>query len=142
VRVSVQAVVVRDDQLVVVRERHRGVERLVLPGGRVHDRESTTNALVRAVAQATRIEVDPTRLLYVAEVRGRYDAHDLHLVWLAEPRDPDVVIPEHTLVELGADPHASLNPPIMNEIAADAEDGWTHNPRWLENIGRNARELR
>jgi hypothetical protein len=80
--------------------------------------------------------------LYVAEIHGRYAAHDLHLVWPAEPRDPDVVIPERTLVELGADLHPSLNPPIMDEIAADAEDGWAHNPRWLESVDRSKSERR
>jgi hypothetical protein len=132
VRVKVHAIVPHEDgRVLVARERHRGVERLALPGGRVHDRESITNALVRGVAEATRIKVDPIRLLYVAEIPGLYAANDLHFVWLAEPRDRATVLPEGSLIDLGNDPPASLNPPILNEIVADAEEGWPEAPRWL-----------
>jgi len=138
VRVKVQAIVVHDGRLLVARDRHRGVERLLLPGGRVHDRESITDALVRGVADTTRLEVDPVRLLYVAEIPGLYAAHDLHLVWLAELCDQDVAIPDSALIDFGAELPAPLDPPIMNQIAADAEDGWAHAPRWLGSTRRRS----
>jgi hypothetical protein len=132
VRVKVHAIVVHDDgRLVVARERHRGVERLALPGARVHDRESITRALIRGVSEATRLKIEPVRLLYIAEIPGLYAANDLHLVWLAEPRDRDAGIPEHLLIDLRSEPPASLNPPIVNEILADIDDGWPLTPRWL-----------
>jgi len=131
VRVKVHAIVVHEDRMVLARERHRGVERLALPGSRVHDRESITRALTRGVSEATRLKVDPVRLLYIAEIPGLYAANDLHLVWLAEPRDGDAEIPEHLLVDLRCEPPASLNPPILNEILADFEAGWPLTPRWL-----------
>lgn len=129
--VKAQAIVVRDGRLAVVRERRRGFERLALPGGRVQDRESVTHALTRGASKSMRLEIDPIRLLYVAEIPGLYAAPDLHLVWLAEPRDPAAVIPDSMLVEIGTDNVPALDPPIMTEIAADAEEGWPETPRWL-----------
>jgi ADP-ribose pyrophosphatase YjhB (NUDIX family) len=136
VRVKVQAIVVHDGRLLIARDRHRGVEKLMLPGGRVHDRESITRALVRGVADTTRLEVEPVRLLYVAEIPGLYAAHDLHLVWLAELSDQDALVPESALIDLTAAHETPLDPPIMHEIAADAEDGWPMAPRWIGSTER------
>ena len=132
-RVKVTAIVVQDGRLLVARDRHRGVDRLMLPGGRVQERESIAHALVRGVAETAKIDVDPVKLLYMAEIPGLYAAYDLNLVWLAEPADPQTVLPESSLIELGAELEVPLDPPILDEIAADAEDGWTNNPRWLGN---------
>ena len=132
--VKVQAILIHDGQLVVVRERRRGFERMALPGGRVHDRESVADALVRGVAKTTRIDLEPVRLIYVAEIPGLYAAPDLHLVWLAELSDATAPIPDGLLVELGDERLPSLDPPIMNMIAADAEDGWPEAPRWISYV--------
>jgi hypothetical protein len=129
--VKAQAIVVRDGRLVVVRERRRGFERLALPGGRVQDRESVTHALERGVHRSMRFEIEPVRLLYVAEIPGLYAAPDLHLVWLTEPCNPDVAIPDSALIDVSAETLPALDPPIMTEIAADLEDGWPEAPRWL-----------
>lgn len=69
-RVKVRAVIVCDGKLLVSRERRRGVEHVLLPGGRVQDGESITDALVREVAEETGLDVVPERLFYVAEVVG------------------------------------------------------------------------
>jgi 8-oxo-dGTP diphosphatase len=83
----------QDGKLVVSRERRRGVEHVLLPGGRVQAGEAITEALVREVAEETGLDVLPERLLYVAEVVGSYGVHDLNLVWLAEPRDAQLADP-------------------------------------------------
>jgi ADP-ribose pyrophosphatase YjhB (NUDIX family) len=135
-RVKVRAVIVRDGHLVVSRERRQGIERIFLPGGRVQDGESIIEALVREVREETKLEVMATRLLYVAEVVGMYGVHDLNLVWLADPRDADVAIGASGLVALDAELALSIMPPIVEQIRADARDGWEHAPRWLGNIRR------
>lgn len=119
--------------MLVASDRHRGVERLMLPGGRVHERESIANALVRGVLETARVDVDPVRLLYMVEVPGLYAAYDLNLVWLAELTDPQTVLPENSLIDLATELDVPLDPPILDEIAADAEDGWANNPRWIGN---------
>ncbi len=140
-RVRVHAVVVRDGRLMVVRERHRDGERLVLPGARVNERESVTHALTRGVAHATLLEVEPIRLLHVLELRGRYGVRDLHMVWLAEPRDPAAVIPDTMLVDITEELPAPLTPPIVEQLRADLEEDWAHTPRWLGHVRRSVPEL-
>lgn len=132
--VKVRAVVVRGGKLLVSRERRRGREHLLIPGGRVRDAESICDALIREVGEETGVEVVPERLLYVAEVAGSYGVHDLNLVWLAELRDPEVEIDESALVALDSPLTRSIMPPIIERIAADAADEWPADARWLGNI--------
>jgi len=135
-RVRVRAVILHDGKLVVSRERRRGVERVLLPSGRVQGGESITDALVREVAEETGVEIMPERLLYVAEVVGSYSAHDLNLVWLASPRDPHLTIDRDALVALDSPLAKSIMPPIIEQIAADAANGWAQETRWLGNVRR------
>ena len=135
-RVKARAVVVRDGRLLVSRERRRAIEHLLLPGGRVQDGESITDALVREVREETGLEVVPQRLLYIAEVVGAYGAHDLNLIWLAELADADAAISDDLLLAFDDDRLSSIMPPIVDQIAADADAGWQHPPRWLGNVRR------
>ena len=135
-RVKARAVVVRDGRLLVSRERRRAIEHLLLPGGRVQDGESITDALVREVREETGLEVVPQRLLYIAEVVGAYGAHDLNLIWLAELADAGAAISDDLLLAFDDDRLSSIMPPIVDQIAADAADGWQHPPRWLGNVRR------
>ncbi len=139
-RVKVRAVILLDGRLVVSRERRRGVEYVLLPGGRVQNGESITDALMRAVGEEIGLEIVPKRLLYVTEVVGTHAVHDLNLIWLAELRDPNVVVDERALVALDDDPAASLMPPIVEPIKADAGEGWSDTPRWLGNVRRAGRQ--
>jgi ADP-ribose pyrophosphatase YjhB (NUDIX family) len=134
-RVKARAVVVRDGRLLVSRERRRGTEHVLLPGGRVRNGESITEALVREVAEETGLDVFPDRLLYVAEVVGSYGAHDLDVIWLAQPRDP-ASVGSDSLVAFDSPLAASIMPPIVDRIAVDAERGWPSEPRWLGNLRR------
>ena len=135
-RVKARAVVVRDGRLLVSRERRRAIEHLLLPGGRVQDGESITDALVREVREETGLDVVPKQLLYIAEVVGAYGAHDLNLIWLAELADADAAISNDLLLAFDDDRLSSIMPPIVDQIAADAADGWQHPPRWLGNVRR------
>lgn len=135
-RVKVRAVIVQDGKLVVSRERRRGVEHVLLPGGRVQTGEAITDALVREVAEETGLDVVPQRLLYVAEVVGSYGVHDLNLIWLAEPRDGPLADDAGDLVALDSPEAEAMMPPIIDRIAADATSGWASEPRWLGNIRR------
>ena len=130
-RVKVGAVILQDGKLVVSRERRRGVEHVLLPGGRVQDSESISDALVREVAEEAGLDVVPERLLYVAEVVGSYAVHDLNLIWLAELRDAQPAVEPGALVALESPEAESIMPPIIEQIAADVAGGWANEPRWL-----------
>jgi 8-oxo-dGTP diphosphatase len=139
-RVKARAVILRDGKLVVSRERRRGRDHVLLPGGRVRDGESITDALIREVREETGLEIVPIRLLYVAEAVGSYRIHDLNLVWLAELRDPNAEIDDQALMPLDSPRVDSIMPPIVDRIAADASNGWPPAPRWLGNIVRSPRD--
>lgn len=138
-RVKARAVMLEEGKLLVSRERRRGVEHLLLPGGRVQDGESIADALVREVTEETGVRVIPIRLLYVAEVVGAYRPHDLNLVWLAEPSDLGLTVDENALLALDSPLCQSIMPPIIDEIVADSAAGWPAAPRWLGNVRRARR---
>lgn len=106
----------------------------------MQDGESITDALVREVGEETGLEVCLERLLYVTEVVGMYGVHDLNVVWLAKPRDPQHPIDSDALVALDGPLAWSIMPPIVEQIAADGANGWTGEPRWLRNLRRPPRE--
>jgi ADP-ribose pyrophosphatase YjhB (NUDIX family) len=135
-KVKVRAVIVQDGKLLISRERRRGQDHVLLPGGRVRDGESIADALVREVLEETGMKVTPVRLLYVAEVVGSYGVHDVNLVWLAElPEGPPAIDPD-SFMAFDSPEARSIMPPIIEHLAADAAAGWPDEPRWLGNIRR------
>ena len=133
-RVNVRAIIFRDGKLVVSRERRRGVEHVLLPGGRVQDGEAIHAALIREVAEETGLTIVVDRLLYVAEVVGMYGVHDLILIWGASTVDKNCPIDDDVLVALDSRLAESIMPPIVEQIATDLNGGWAHHPRWLGNV--------
>lgn len=130
-RVEVRAVIVIDGLLVVTRETRKGQPHAALPGGRVDRWETLHEALVREVNEETGLEIEPGRLLYVAEVVARFKLHDVDLVFLADAKEP-VDRSRFELVEPAQ--RNDVLPPILAEIARDAALGWPEHPRWLGNL--------
>ncbi len=68
VTVRVTAVVVDDEQILLVRQHVDNARQWSLPGGRLERGEQIGDALVREVEEEMGIVVEPDRLLYVAEL--------------------------------------------------------------------------
>jgi 8-oxo-dGTP diphosphatase len=89
--VAVGAVVVRDDQILLVRRGHGpAAGSWSVPGGRVEYGETLHEAVVREVAEETRLEVVVERFLGWVERLGESpgDPHFVILDFAAAPLDP------------------------------------------------------
>jgi 8-oxo-dGTP pyrophosphatase MutT (NUDIX family) len=129
--------------LVVSQHRAGTHSHYALPGGRVARGESVADALRREVREEVGFDVEPLRLLYVAEMTPPHGVQDLNLIFLAEPaRVPGAdlvgaVAPDHAparLVDLAAPGGIAVLPPILPEIVRDHSKGWRGSPRWLGNV--------
>jgi ADP-ribose pyrophosphatase YjhB (NUDIX family) len=127
-------VVIEQGRLLVVPERRVGAHsHMALPGGRVGDRETLTEALQRELREETGLEAGVERLLYVAEVTAPHRLQEVNLIFLARPsRTPDLADP--VFVDLADSDPPLILPPIVPEIARDFASQWENTPRWLGNI--------
>ncbi|MGO9752374.1 MAG: NUDIX domain-containing protein [Solirubrobacteraceae bacterium] len=131
VSVKVRAVIWVDERVVVHRAHRRGELHVTLPGGRVNERESVTDALRREVREEVGLDVEVGDLLLAAEVVSGARLQDVELVFEARSLDPidgqrlDLVDP--------ADPAAlEVLPPVLAELAR--RRGSPAGARWLGNI--------
>ena len=130
-RVEVRAAVFVDGRLVVTEETRQGRPHSALPGGRVNRWESVHEALVREVREETGLVVEPGRLLYVAEVVEPYKVQDVNLVFLASVTGHDGQAAYGLVDPARAD---GILPPVLADIARDAQTDWRDTPRWLGNL--------
>ena len=131
--VNVRAVIWVDGGILVHKVRHRGEERVTLPGGRVKERETVEAALAREVHEETGLSIVIGPLLYVAEVVSSYSTQNVELVFRAD-LEGDQRLGGQTVVDPRAPESTRVLPPILDVIAKDADDGSAEISRWLGNI--------
>jgi ADP-ribose pyrophosphatase YjhB (NUDIX family) len=137
VRVKARALIWIDGRLILAEQWRHGRSELSLPGGRVNERESVLEALMREVAEETGLEVTPSRLVYVCEVVDSIRAHNLELIFLAQTSD----VPRlngFRAIDLAAGERPPVRPPLLDLIARDSAARWRENPRWLGNLRHGA----
>jgi ADP-ribose pyrophosphatase YjhB (NUDIX family) len=129
--VKARALILLDGRVVITRQRRRNQAYNALPGGRVKPGESVLDALVRELREEVDLEIEPGRLVYIAEVLAPRVIQDLNLVFLA----PALGVDESERLEL-IEPGSErpVFPPLLGHIAADLVDDFAEAPRWLGNV--------
>jgi ADP-ribose pyrophosphatase YjhB (NUDIX family) len=138
ISVRVRAVIHLDGGIVVTRESRGGKVHTTLPGGRVKQGESLTDALVREVMEETGLRISVEQLLYVAEVSAPNKRQDLVVIFRGEAHGTA----RHGEVDLvGVDAGArSVLPPILHHVREDRlesrreKNGWPAEGKWLGNV--------
>jgi len=85
-KVRVAGIVIKDDRLLLVKHRRRGLSYWAFPGGAVQEFERLPDALTRELREETGLDVEPGRLVYIVETfdsRGQ-GTHTLNLFYLAD----------------------------------------------------------
>ena len=129
-RVRVRAVIWVNDRIVVHRGRRRGRPHVTLPGGRVNERESVTDALRREVREELGVAIELGDLLFAGEVHSGARHQDVELVFAAKLTDPTAAS-GLDLVDPGA-PGGEVLPPVLDRLAGGA--GADAGVRWLGNL--------
>lgn len=80
-RISAGAIIIQDDQILLVRYNHTdGKSFLVGPGGGVLSNEGINQAVTREVREETGLEVSPFRILFVEDLLSR--RYRMVKIWL------------------------------------------------------------
>ncbi len=108
-RARAAAIIIRDNQILLMHRRKKGYEYWVLPGGGIEEGESPEGAVVREVKEETNL--DCTKVEFAFEVET-YEGGNMHPFFFCEVSDGEV----------------SLGGP---EAIKMSEDDW-YNPEWVE----------
>lgn len=129
-RVKVRAVIWIGNRIVVHRTERHGRPHLTLPGGRVSERESVTDALSRELREELQVEIVIHDLLFAAEVHSGARRQDVELIFDAALRRPE----DGSTLELidPADPAVDVLPPVLGYLT-DRPGALVHR-RWLGNL--------
>jgi 8-oxo-dGTP diphosphatase len=122
-QLRVAAIILRQDQLLLVEHRKRGQRYWVLPGGRLEGNETLDAALRRELEEELRVEARVGRLVIVCESLAP-DRHVVNLIFQAEigesaepqldPRDP--VLAGWQWVSADQLPRLDFRPPIAEAV--------------------------
>jgi ADP-ribose pyrophosphatase YjhB (NUDIX family) len=136
-RVKIRAVIWIGDRIAVHRTERHGRPHVTLPGGRVTERESITDALRRELREELGIEITVGDLLFAAEVHSGARRQDVELIFAAELAHRE----DGSSLEMidPADPGTEVLPPILPFLVTGQNRG--PDRRWLGNLyqagGRN-----
>lgn len=132
-RVKVRAVIWVGDRVAVHRTERHGRPHVTLPGGRVSERESVTDALRRELQEELGIDIVIGDLRFAAEVHSGARRQDVELIFDADLENPDdaskldVVDPTDLDLE--------VLPPILRYLP----DPGARHRRWLGNLYQTSR---
>jgi len=151
-KVRVAGVVTKEDKLLLVKHRRRGLSYWAFPGGSVQEFETLPDALTRELREETGLQVEPGRLVYIVETfnpRGQ-GTHTLNLFYLADVVGETEAVMERRrngehldvaeflpLAELA---DIELYPEIADVIKRSVETGFPVEAQYLGNLWSSDKE--
>jgi ADP-ribose pyrophosphatase YjhB (NUDIX family) len=141
--VRVATVILRDNEILLMKHRRRGLFHWALPGGAVQEGETVPDCVRRELIEETGLEVQLGRLLYLADVISPdRRKHTVNLIFLAEVTGGEFgVTPRKTLGEHLDEPHwfslddmPTFYPPVAQRIRDDAARGFPDGAIYLGNV--------
>lgn len=144
-RIRVAGVILQEDNIVLVKHRRLARSYFTLPGGKVAKGETIEACLQRHIQEETHLEVEPVRLLYVADVIAPWgQRHSLNLIFLCKVvggelregkmNDPRRRFDETLLMPLEELPSENFYPPVTGVLHASWEEDFETPTLYLGNL--------
>jgi 8-oxo-dGTP diphosphatase len=148
VELRVSAVVMRGEEILLIRHARGGRSYWVLPGGHPHANEVSSAAVGREILEETGLRVEPGRVLFVWEGIAPDDQRRIvEVVFHAELLDPDLepgsesVLEEPSFVRLKALSSLPLYPPVGGYLRGAHQEGFQRTAPYLGNLWRSMNEV-
>jgi len=141
--VRVVTVILRDNEILLMKHRRRGLFHWALPGGAAQEGETVPDCARRELLEETGLEVQLGKLAYVADVISPdRRKHTVNLIFLAEITGGEFGVPRgRTLGEYLDEPHwfpldevPTFYPPVAQRIRDDAARGFPDGATYLGNV--------
>jgi 8-oxo-dGTP diphosphatase len=123
IRVRAAALLVRDDEILLVKHRKKGAEYWLLPGGGVEYGETIESAVCREVLEETGLKIRAGDLLFISEsIPPDRHRHVLNLYYRGDITGGQIRIGDDQplvgveFVPITEIPHLDLRPPVHREI--------------------------
>ncbi|HYH74957.1 MAG TPA: NUDIX hydrolase [Candidatus Saccharimonadales bacterium] len=148
-RKAVRAIVIENNNLLVMHRSKNGIQYFTLVGGRINDHETPEQALVREVQEETELTVTSMRMVYIEEHPAPYNEQYIYLcevaphagVAISEASEEAMLnklqsnLHEPQWVSVKAFPQIAFRTPLLqNAIALALKKGFPTEPVILEEL--------
>jgi len=140
--VRVAAILLRGQEILLMKHRRRALEYWVLPGGAVQEGETLLECARRELKEETGLEVEPGPLVYVVDVISPRRKHTVNLFFVCREAGGEFgVTPPKAGGEHLDEPHwvqlhslPTIYPPIADRLVQDAARGFPERAMYLGNL--------
>ncbi len=140
IRIRVAGILVKDNQILLVRHEKNGKSYWLIPGGGVDFCETAEEALMREYREEVGMEIKVGKLVLVHDSippNRHRQVLNLYFLVTAEKTEihvtPDAVLRDANFYSLAEFPTLPVNPDVKTEIIAGISNRWADSCRYLGN---------
>jgi 8-oxo-dGTP diphosphatase len=148
VELRVSAVVMRGEEILLIRHTRGGRSYWVLPGGHPHANEVASAAAGREILEETGLRVEPGSVLFIWEgIAPESQRRIVEVVFHAELLDPDreprseSSLEEPAFIPLEGVSSLPLYPPVGGYLRGAHQEGFRRTAPYLGNMWRSMNEV-